>query len=80
MGKGKTEIHRFFCTVCGDEGIPIARQVGKKRGMGHLKKLYCTTCKKETNHCEIEPNGSYTIDDFMKDYRIGEQNGGVCDS
>lgn len=45
-------INTFRCTECGKEGIPISRDQGRQREMGHLKKLYCIYCKKETNHIE----------------------------
>lgn len=46
-------ISNFKCTVCGKEGIPIGRRQSRQREFGHLKKLYCIHCKKETNHVEI---------------------------
>ncbi len=63
---------RFFCTRCGNEGIPIQRRVGKARTAGHLKKLYCLTCNREWNHVEIVENSiKYTIEDFYKEYSEG---------
>lgn len=46
-------INTFKCTVCGKEGIPITRKQSNQREYGHLKKIYCIHCKKETNHVEI---------------------------
>ncbi len=46
-------ISTFKCTVCGKEGIPISRKQSNQREFGHLKKIYCIHCKKETNHVEI---------------------------
>ncbi len=46
-------ISTFKCTVCGKEGIPISRKQSNQRESGHLKKIYCVHCKKETNHVEI---------------------------
>jgi len=46
-------INTFKCTVCGKEGIPISRKQSNQREYGHLKKIYCVHCKKETNHMEI---------------------------
>ena len=46
-------ISTFKCTVCGKEGIPISRKQSNQRKAGHLKKIYCIYCKKETNHTEI---------------------------
>ena len=61
----------FYCVECGRRGIPIARKVGKQREAGHLKKLYCLYCLKETNHCEIRPFGTYTKEDFEEEYFLG---------
>ena len=61
----------FYCTECGRKGIPIIRIVGKEREAGHLKKLYCLYCQKETNHAEIRPFGKYNKEDFKKEFRLG---------
>ena len=47
-----------------NKGIPVIRPSNKKRERGHLKKLYCCTCKKETNHAEVS-GYAYTYEDFM---------------
>ena len=57
----------FYCTECGRKGIPIIRIAGKEREAGHLKKLYCLYCQKETNHAEIRPFGKYNKEDFKKE-------------
>lgn len=44
----------FYCTECGNKGIPVIRKKGQLRKSGHLKKLYCLHCRKETNHVEIK--------------------------
>jgi predicted kinase len=46
------EIHSFFCTKCGNIGIPIPRKKGDQRERFHKKKLYCIYCKEEVNHIE----------------------------
>jgi hypothetical protein len=46
-------ISTFKCTECGKEGIPLSRKQSNQRESGHLKKIYCVHCKKETNHVEI---------------------------
>lgn len=61
-------ISDFYCTYCGQRGIPLARKYGKAREPGHLKKLYCLHCKAETNHVEIRPYGKYTYEDFYKEF------------
>lgn len=61
----------FYCTCCGKQGIPIARKIGKQREAGHLKKLFCLNCQKETNHVEIRPFGSYQYEDFKEEYDLG---------
>lgn len=63
---------RFFCTECGNQGIPIIRKNCKLREKGHLKKLYCIHCKKDTNHVEIkEDDHSYEYEDFLLEFRTG---------
>lgn len=62
---------RFFCTKCGNEGIPIFRKQGKIREAGHLKKLYCMYCKEEINHAEIREIGGYTYEDFLEEFESG---------
>lgn len=72
MAKNKNSItSEFYCTECGSKGIPIARKIGTKKEPGHLKKLYCLKCKKETNHAEIRPYGSYNYEDFLEEYSLG---------
>ena len=62
---------KFYCTRCGNEGIPILRKQGQSRESGHLKKLYCLHCKTEVNHVEIKENGKYTYEDFLKEFNSG---------
>lgn len=72
MPKNKAIIKNdFYCTECGRQGIPIARTVRQQREPGHLKKLFCLHCKKETNHAEVRPTGSYTYFDFKLEYDSG---------
>lgn len=70
-------ISDFYCTCCGNKNIPIARKLGHAREPGHLKKLYCLYCNKETNMAEIKPNGKYTLDDFWIEfnYHNFDENG-----
>ena len=44
----------FYCTGCGQKGCPIFRKKGQERPSGHLKKLYCLSCKEEVNHIECK--------------------------
>ena len=67
----KTTQSRFFCSCCGKEGIPVQRKKGQDRQGGHLKKLYCLSCKKETNHVEVREIGGYDIEDFKKEFELG---------
>lgn len=64
-------LNEFYCTECGNKGISVARKVSRLRGAGHLKKLYCVHCKKETNHAEIDPFGKYTYEDFKEEFENG---------
>lgn len=70
-------ISRFYCTQCANEGIPIARKIQREREPGHLKKLYCIYCNKETNHAEVKPFGKYDYKDFIAEYHYSnfDENG-----
>ncbi len=76
MGR-KTDYRReftisdFFCTECGRRGLSCGRRVGSQREAGHLKKLYCMYCGKETNHAEVRPYGAYNVEDFEEEFRLG---------
>lgn len=61
--------HNFYCTQCGQRGIPICRTETNLRKPGHLKKLYCIHCKTETNH--VECAGAYSDDMFLLEFRAG---------
>lgn len=63
-----------YCTQCG-EPFPIYRTNKKTREPGHLKKLFCLKCNKETNHAECRGFGKYTHEDFLIEF-----NGGNFDS
>ena len=58
----------FYCTKCGLKNFPIIRQAGKEREPGHLKKIFCIHCQKETNMAEIRPYGQYNLNDFWIEY------------
>lgn len=59
----------MYCTQCGRKNIPIPRHKGKEREIGHLKKMYCIYCQKQTNMVEIRDFGSgYTLDDFLLEF------------
>ena len=60
----------FYCTQCGNKGIPFIRTSIKKRERVHLKKHYCCTCKKETNHAEVS-GYAYTYEDFLLEFKYG---------
>lgn len=72
-----TMLSDFYCTKCGNKGIPIFRIAGQEREPGHLKKLFCIHCQKETNMVEIKPVGKYHLDDFWIEYEYGnfDENG-----
>ena len=67
----KSTQSRFFCTECGNEGIPIQRVKGQRRASGHLKKLYCIYCKKETNHFEVRDIDIEGYEEFKKEFNLG---------
>ena len=73
MGKKSKDIRHitlsdFYCTRCGNKGIPIFRIAGQERSPGHLKKIFCLYCQKETNMVEVKPIGKYNLDDFWIEY------------
>ena len=61
--------NEFYCCICGSKGIPIIRKKGSEREAGHLKKLFCLTCQKETNHVECREWDGYTYDDFIIEFK-----------
>lgn len=69
--KVKFSSSRFFCTECGNEGIPIMREYNKKREKGHLKRLFCLYCGREVNHAEISDMQGYTYTDFCQEFELG---------
>lgn len=64
-------VSEFYCTYCGQKGIPIARRAGKQRETGHLKKLYCPNCGLTLNHAEIRPFGQYRYENFKEEFDLG---------
>lgn len=67
----KIMLSDFYCTKCGNKGIPVFRTAGKERESGHLKKLFCLHCQEEVNMVEIRPVGKYNLDDFWIEYKYG---------
>ena len=67
----------FYCTTCGNRGIPVQRRIGAEREAGHLKNLFCLKCGKECNHVECKPYTKYTYEDFMLEFTNGnfDENG-----
>ena len=61
--------HDFYCTCCGRKGIPIGRDRGRNWESGHLKKLFCVYCKKETNHAETIENSYYDKSIFFDEFK-----------
>ena len=69
---GKMLQSDFYCTECGKKGMPLPRKEGQMREAGHLKKIYCLYCGRETNMVEIRPIGTgYTLQDFEDEMRYG---------
>lgn len=71
MGKRNIVMSEFYCTLCGAKGLPVWRQAGKEREAGHLKKLFCLKCGKETNHAECKEYTHYQFEDFKIEYEYG---------
>ena len=64
--------HEFYCSQCGQKGIPIPRKKGSERESGHLKKIFCLNCGTERNFCEINPQSQkYTYNDFLLEFNNG---------
>lgn len=68
----KSELHRFFCGRCGNEGIPILRNSGHLHSKEHKKKLYCIHCKEEVNH--IECRNYAELEEFKTKFKEGIYN------
>lgn len=71
MGKNAGELSEFYCTKCGQKGLPVWRKKGKMREAGHLKKLFCFNCNEEVNHVEIKPFTKYDYNDFLLEFENG---------
>lgn len=67
----KIVLSDFYCTQCGRKGIPVFRPIGQEREPGHLKKLFCLYCQKETNMVEIRSKGKYHLENFWLEYKNG---------
>lgn len=67
-------VHEFYCTQCGERGIPVYRKYGQFRKVGHLKKLYCLSCGKETNHAECISASKYDSNMFFEEYKSGKSD------
>lgn len=61
----------FYCTKCGQKGMPVLRRKGAEREAGHLKKLYCLNCKQEVNHVETKEWTKYDHDCFLLEFEYG---------
>ena len=62
--------HEFYCTKCGQKGLPVCRN-GRMRERGHLKKIFCINCGIEVNHVECVPGSKYDKEIFLKEYSDG---------
>lgn len=58
----------FYCTRCGNKGIPVFRTAGQEREPGHLKKLFCIYCQDEVNMVEVRQIGKYNLENFWIEY------------
>lgn len=72
MSRGKaTQTTDFYCTKCGNKGMPLARKKSHTKEMGHMKKIWCLHCKEEINHVEIRPF-DYNYETLMAKLKNGE--------
>lgn len=61
----------MYCTQCGKRNIPVQRKIGQEREPGHLKRMWCIHCHKETNMVEIKEKCSgYTYEDFLNEFNF----------
>lgn len=60
----------FWCINCGNKGIPIMRARCSRREQGHLKALYCLTCKMTINH--VETRNEEEARTFREDFAAGK--------
>ena len=67
-------VSEFVCIECGKEGMPIPRKANKQREKGHLKKLYCIHCQKETNHKEKRQFDNESIEEIKESILNGKNN------
>ena len=68
MTRKNATASEFYCTKCGKKGIPIWRKSGREREAGHLKKIWCLHCNKQTNHVECKPFTKYSYEDFLLEF------------
>ncbi|AXF52447.1 MAG: ribosome associated inhibitor A [Caudoviricetes sp.] len=64
-------ISDMYCTNCGNKGLSVPRMKNSYRESGHLKKIFCCECKKETNHVECKGFGKYTYENFKEEFELG---------
>jgi hypothetical protein len=72
------ETHDFYCLQCANKTIPVVRKLAKKREKFHRKKLWCPTCRLETNCIEITNYEEKEI--FMEAYANGEYRNEATES
>lgn len=64
-------ISDFYCTGCGQKGMPVHRKTGQARENGHLKRIYCIYCGRDINMAEVKPFGKYQLSDFKLEFSYG---------
>lgn len=69
MGNTNGYLSDFYCSECGRKSLPVWRKKSNSREAGHLKKLFCIYCGKETNQVEVSPKSGYTKEDFDFEFR-----------
>ena len=68
MGRQSVVLSEFYCTKCGNKGIPITRRRGAEREAGHLKRIFCLKCQQEWNHVECKSYSHYDYNDFLLEF------------
>ena len=69
----RSELHSFWCPICGRKAMDLQRQQGHQHKDFHRKKLYCPWCK--TEHNCIETKNIEQEYEFKINFERGVYNG-----
>lgn len=63
------EMHSFYCLTCGNKTFDLPRQYSHMYGKGHIKDLYCPTCR--TTRKTLECRNETEVFEFKEDFLNG---------